>query len=76
MVERPIIGTRKLSELTMWEIAQAIAVASDQATYFRHKADATDDEDVSNQAYADQCFGVRNDCIAEIRDREQRKETR
>lgn len=73
--DRPIIGAKPLKDFTLWELAQAIALASDQATYFEYKQSKTEEEVDSDLAYAARCFAVRNDCIREIRDREQRGQT-
>ena len=56
--------------MTLWDIAQAIAINSDIATHLFYKHSDTDDEQAANRAKAAIYYDRRNDLVAEIRDRE------
>jgi hypothetical protein len=63
-------GLRDVKSMTLWELAQAIAINSDEGTYLAHKPTNTDEEDDANQRAAQAHYDRRNACVREIRDRE------
>lgn len=63
--------TSDRTKQSYWELAQAVALNSDMATYFAYKPFETDEEEAENQRIAKEYFDIRNNCVREIRDREQ-----
>lgn len=59
-----------VTTMTPWDLAQAIAINSDEATYLWNKSGDTDEETDANREKARVYYDRRNACVAEIRDRQ------